>query len=80
MPMGMKNLLTFMDGDFKFYCLQLKNPVRISRNSNAFPSGDGSLVQFYNGNNFQVVFSDEFLANFFQWVGGPTRSVIHRGV
>ena len=36
--------IVLMGGDFKFYCLQLKDTVGDSRNFSVFPSGDESSV------------------------------------
>ena len=40
--MGMENLLFLMGGGFKFYCLQLKNPVGVPKILVFFLVGMGS--------------------------------------
>ena len=37
--MRMENFLLLMDGDFEFYCLQLRNPVGIPKILMLFPVG-----------------------------------------
>ena len=52
MSTGMENILLFMGGDFKFYCLQLKNPERMLiqlKNFSVSPMGDAFLVDFSTG-------------------------------
>ena len=63
MPMGMENPLFLMGGDFKFYCLQLKNPVGIPKilvfslvgmRAQCSFSGDGISGYFLTGDEFRT--------------------------
>ena len=43
--MGKENPLFLMGGDFKFHCLQFKNPVGIPKVLMFFSSGDESSIR-----------------------------------
>ena len=78
--MGTENPLFLMSGDFKFYCLQFKNPVGIPKILVFFSSGDESSMYFSNGDGISGYFSHRahrgrILDHFFQWGGVPTGSV-----
>ena len=66
-----------MCGDFKFYCLQLKNPVGIPKILMLFSVGMRVQCSFPIGMKFQGIFltGDKFSADFSSGEGGPTGSV-----
>ena len=55
--MGTENPMFLMSGDFKFYCLQFKNPVGIPKILVFFSSGDESSMYFSNGDGISGYFS-----------------------
>ena len=74
MPMGMKNPLLLMGGDFEFYCLQLKNPMGIPKILMLFPVGMRFQCSFCNVDEISGYFShrDKFSADFSIWEGVPS--------
>ena len=81
--MGTENPLFLMSGDFKFSCLQSKNPVGIPKILVFFSSGDESSMYFSNGEGISGYFShrrtgDEFWTIF--PVGRGSRRVCDTGV
>ena len=74
--MGMENPLFLMGGDFEFYCLQLKNPVRIPEVLMLFLVGMKVQCSFPIGMKFQgISLTGLIFGRFFQWGGSPTVSV-----
>ena len=69
MPMGMENPLLLMRGNFKYYCLQLKNPLVIPKM--LFPVGMKLQYSFPMGMKFQGIFltGEKFSADFFSGEG-----------
>ena len=68
--MGMENPLLLMRGDFKYYCLQLKNnPLVIPKM--LFPVGMKVKCSFPMGMKFQGIFltGEKFSADFFSGEG-----------
>ena len=67
MPMGMENLLFLIVGDFKLYCLHLKNLVGILKIMVARPVGIWVQLTFPVGMNFQDIFftGDNYKADIF---------------
>ena len=56
MPLGTENPLFLMSGDFKFYCLQFKNPVEIPKILVFFQVGMRVQCIFPMGMEFQGIF------------------------
>ena len=73
MLIGMENPLLLMGGDFEFYCLQIKNPVVISKMLMLFPVGMRVQCSFPMGMKFQGFFltGDKFSADFSSGEGVP---------
>ena len=71
--MGTENPLFLMGRDFKFYCLQLKNPVGIPKILVFFLVGMRVLCIFPMGMEFQGIFltGDEFWTIFSSGEGVP---------
>ena len=72
--MGIENPLLLRDGKFEFYCLQLKNPVRIPKIIMLFPVGMRVQCSFPMGMKFQGIFltGDKFSVDFSSGEGVPT--------
>ena len=79
MPMGMKNPLLLMGGDFEFYCLQLKNPVGILKILMLFPVGMRVQCSFPMG-IFRVFFSPGTNFRPIFPVGRGSNRICHTGV
>ena len=71
--MGMENPLLLMDGDFEFYCLQLKNPMGIFKILMLIPVGKRVQCRFPMGMKFRGIFltRDKFSADFSNGEGVP---------
>ena len=77
--MEMENPLLLMGKDFKFYCLQLKNPVGIPKILMLFLVGMRVQCRFPIGMKFQGIFhtEDKFTADFSSGEGVPPGLVIN---